>query len=87
MENDEVNLKWMKEKIDHLEKGNKIYKFFCFFIRRKMTYEEYYLVLNKINEKHLNKEECKKRCLEEILHTYKYLNNKLPEGWEKYESK
>jgi len=79
----EQNLEWMDEYVDSVPTGQKLYKFICFFLgrkKKKLTYKEIFLIISELNRTRMGLEEAKKYALTYILNTYKYLNNKLPEG-------
>lgn len=72
---------WLKEEIPYIKNSNWLYKIVCFFKgKRKLTYEEMFLILYGINKGHLGEKEAKRKALERILIIYKeHHNNKLPD--------
>lgn len=78
-------LPWINEKIERLEKNNGLYKFACFFIGRKLSYKEMYMLLQNINRKKLGDEDSKKFALYQIIEIYKFQNGKLPDGIGEYD--
>jgi hypothetical protein len=76
---------WLKETVPFLKNGNWLYKIICFLMgkrKKKLTYEEIYLLLYGLNRNKKNDEgETKKKSMHKILELYKYHhNNKLPKG-------
>lgn len=78
---------WLKEHIPSLKHGNWLYKIICFLMgkrRKKLTYEEMYLLLYGINRnKKIEEYTVKKKSMLKVIDIYKYHhNNKLPKGLE-----
>lgn len=69
---------WLKEVITNLPNHNFIYRVVCFFVRRKLTYQEMYAILVKLNKGKFG-DKAKEMSLKKILSIYKSLhNNQLP---------
>jgi hypothetical protein len=76
---------WLKESIPSLKSGNWLYKIVCFLMgkyKKKLTYEEMYLLIYGINRnKKFEEIEAKKLSMLKVIEIYKYHhNNKLPKG-------
>ena len=73
---------WMHETIPYLPSGNWIYRVVCFFVgkrKKKLSYQEMYLLLKELNKKKFSKDECKQKSMEKIIEIYKYFhNNNVP---------
>lgn len=80
-----INLSWLDEKVEAIEKHKVLYFFirlFLFRLRRKLKYKELYLIFYGI-EKGKNREEiAKKIALNRTLKVYMDNNNGLlPKGY------
>jgi hypothetical protein len=76
-------MEWMEEPIECLERGNWLYRFVCFFLgkrKKKLTYQEMYMLLYGLNKGKLGEKESKKAAMNRILEIYKWSHNKLPNG-------
>ena len=81
-------MEWLNETITKLPKSNWLYRVICFFMFRKLTYKEYYLLLVNLNTRALGEENAKKASLIKTLEVYKSLHNgELPKGVEDYDVK
>lgn len=83
----EFNFSWWEEKVEKVPSKNWLYKTICFFLRRKLTYKELYVLYIEINNGNSVEESAKpikKRCFEEILNVYSFNNNKIPKEMEYY---
>lgn len=73
---------WLKEAIDTIPGSEKLYKFVCFMLgkwKRKMSYQEYFLLLYGLNRRKLGERKSKEMALARILQIYKELHdNNLP---------
>ena len=79
---------WMEDRVQSVEHSNWLYKLCCFFLGRKktnLTYKELFLVIYGINRRKMGDKEAKTYAMNEILKTYKFHNNKLPNGIEENE--
>lgn len=76
------NLNWMNEKIDRMEKSERIYRLVCFFLRRKLSYKEFYFFcLIGLNRRKVGEKTAKNIAFARIVEAYRYLHDgKLPEG-------
>lgn len=67
-------LNWLDEKINSLPKNNWLYKLVCIFLcKKKLSYKEMYLILQRLN-KHLGEEEAKRMSMLEIINIYNFNN-------------
>lgn len=78
---------WLQERIPKLDKMNWLYQFVCFFMgkrKKKLTYENMYVLLYGLNRNSVKEEQdAKKLAMARVLEIYKYLHNdKLPKGVE-----
>lgn len=72
------NNSWTYEIIPYLPTGNWLYKTVCFCLgkrKKKLSYQEFYLLLKQINKKSLGEDESKKKSMEKIIEIYKYFHN------------
>lgn len=86
----ELDFSWWEEKVEKVPSKNWLYKLICFFLRRKMSYKELfvmYIEINKGNVADDSSKPIKKKCFEEILNVYRYNNNKIPKEIEFYVGK
>lgn len=78
----------MKETVEHVRKNNWIYRIACFLIGRKLTYEELFLILERINERSLGKKMSSKKSMDEVVKVYMDLHDgKKPKEIIEYENK
>lgn len=79
---DPYDLSWMDERIERVEHSNWLYKFCCFFLfraRKKLSYNEMFVLLYGLNRKLLGHDDARKYAMAQVVDIYKYLNNnKLP---------
>lgn len=69
------NINWFDDKIASIPKNNWLYKMACIFLcKKKLSYKEMYLILQRLN-KHLGENESKKIAMTEIINIYNF-NNK-----------
>jgi len=77
-----IDNSWMRETIPYLPNGNWIYRVVCFFLgkrKKKLSYQEMYLLLKELNKNKFSDEVCKQKVMEKIIDIYKYFhNNKIP---------
>ena len=74
---------WMEETVQSVEHANWLYRFCCFLLgkkKKKLTYKELFLLLYGINRRKMGDKEAKTFAMNQILKTYKFHNNKLPNG-------
>lgn len=75
------NLSWMDEKIDRMEKSGRIYRLVCFFLHRKLSYKEFYMILVGLNRRKVGEKVAKKIAFARVIEAYRYLHDgNLPEG-------
>jgi hypothetical protein len=83
-----LEFKWWEEKVENVPTKKWIYKLICFFLMRKITYKELYVILLEINggnkKDELNHDTLKLKCLNRIIEIYQFNNNKIPKEMEKY---
>ena len=76
-------MKWMDEKVPHIESGNWLYNIICFMTgkrKEKMSYKEIYAFMYELNRKKLGEDESIKKATIRSLDIYKYHHNgNLPE--------
>lgn len=77
-----ANFSWLNEEVSSVNNRDRIYKLICFFIRRKLTYKELYIILSNLNKKKLGSQLSKEKALEKVVEIYKKNNNKLPNFYE-----
>lgn len=81
-----VDKEWLNETISSVDKCNWLYQILCFCLgkrKKKLTYQEFFLILYGINRKTLGEKKAKSLSMIRIIEIYKYLhNNKLPKGME-----
>lgn len=78
---DTVNLEWTKERLKKLPRNNFMYFLFCLFTfrpRKKMTYQEMYLLMVEVNRKTLGEEKAKRMAFRRIIEFYEYNNGNRP---------
>jgi hypothetical protein len=72
----------MDETIYSVPNGNWLYRFCCFFLfkaKKKLTYNEMYLLLYGLHRRKLGEDLAKRFAFERILAIYQHQNNnKLP---------
>jgi hypothetical protein len=69
---------WLKEPVFRLNKLNWLYQIVCFLLgkyKKKLTYEELFLLLYGLNRGCLGDEEAKKRSMLKVIEIYKEINN------------
>ena len=77
----EYNLTWMDETIERVPKLNWLYKFCCFMLlksKKKMTYNEMFMLLYGLNRRKLGESKAKQYALAQTAIIYQFQNNKLP---------
>lgn len=81
---EKIDKEWLNETVTKVDKSNWLYNFICFCLgrhKRKLTYQELFMVLYGINRGRLGEKKAKKCSMERIIEIYKYLhNNNLPNG-------
>jgi len=79
-----IDNEWLYETITEIKGSNWLYKLLCFIMgrrKKKMTYNEYFLLLYGLNRRKLGEQKAKEMSLNRILTIYKELhNNQLPKG-------
>lgn len=81
----EYNLTWMDETIERVPKLNWLYKFCCFMLfkaKKKMTYNEMFVLLYGLNRRKLGDLKAKHYALAQIALIYQFQNNKMPNIYE-----
>ena len=80
-----INLSWLDEKVEAIEKHKVLYFFICLFLcrlRRKLKYKELYLIFYGIEKGKNGEEIAKKIALNRTLKVYMDNNNGLlPKGY------
>ena len=74
-------MEWLNEKVESLPNGNKLYKIICFLLgkrKKKMTYKEIYLIVQRLNEKRLGKEKSKRVAMNRIIQIYEFQHGHKP---------
>ena len=74
----EEDVTWMEERIDRVPKANWLYKFCCLFLfrwRKKLTYNEMYLLLYGLNKKALGERDAKRFAWYQIVDIRNFQNN------------
>ena len=80
----EEDIAWTTEKVDDVPSKRWLYKAVCFLIgRKKLTYQEMFMLLYGINRKMLGDREAKEIASQRIIAIYEYNNKKLPKGIKK----
>ena len=77
----DLNLKWLDEKVIKINGHNFFYRFVCFFLfrlRRKITYRDLFLLYYGIHRNKIGEDNAKKKALQTILKIYKENNGKYP---------
>jgi hypothetical protein len=73
---------WMHETIPYLPDGNLVYRAVCFILgrrKKKLSYQEMYLLLKEVNKDGYTEEECQQKAMERIIKIYKHFhNNNVP---------
>lgn len=83
-EEQEQEIAWTKEEIEEVPAYNWIYKVACFFIgKRRMTYEEMFLLHYGLNKNRVGPDEAKKYAVQQIIAIYEHNHGVPPEGVEK----
>ena len=83
-EEQEQEIAWTRDDINDVPSYKWIYKVACFLIgKKKMTYQEMFLLFYGLNKKNIGEEQAKKYAIERIIALYEYNNGKTPEGIEK----
>lgn len=78
----ENDISWVREEIEHYPSPNWIYKVVCFMLRKKkLTYQEMFMLIYGMN-KRLGEKKAKEYAMQKIIWIYEMNNNKLPEGVE-----
>jgi hypothetical protein len=77
---------WLQERIPKLDKMNWLYQTICFLMgkrKKKLTYENMYVLLYGLNRNSFKEEDSKKLAMTRVIEIYKSLhNNNLPKGVE-----
>ena len=83
--NKKYDLSWMEGTVESVPSMNWLYRICCILLfRKRMTYNELFMLLYGINKRALGEQDAKILAMNQVLKTYKHLNNnKLPER--KYE--
>lgn len=77
------DLSWMKERVNDIKGHSFLYKFMCFFsfrLKKKLTYEELFLIYYGINKKSMGEYKSKEKALDTIIKIYMDNNGKKPYG-------
>ena len=87
MNDNELDLEWMNEKVQSIKGHKFLYNFFCFVtfrMRRKLKYKELFLIYYGIHRKKLGEIDSKKKAIETVIKIYEENNGKKPvKLWEK----
>lgn len=79
----EEEIAWTREEVTDVPTKRWLYKAACFFLgRKKMTYQEMFMLLYGMYKKQLGEKKAKEFAGQRIIGIYEYNNNKLPEGIE-----
>ena len=70
---------WLDDEIVSMKKGGAIYRFFRFFLRRRLKYKELYLILVELYRSKLGPKAAKELSLARVLAVYRENNGKFPE--------
>lgn len=71
-------MKWMDEKVPHIESGNWLYNIICFMTgkrKEKMSYKEIYAFMYELNRKKLGEEDAKTSAIIRVVEIYKHLHD------------
>lgn len=74
---------WLNETVVSVPYYNWLYKIVCFLFgkrKKKMTYQELFLLLYGLNRNKVGDKKAKEMALYKIVEFYKTINNKLPNG-------
>ncbi len=77
----EEEIAWTKEIVETVPTKRWLYRIACFLQgKKKMTYQEMFMLLYGINKKSLGEKAAKEFAAQKIIGIYEFNNNKLPEG-------
>lgn len=81
----DARLKWMEEKVTKINGHNFFYHFVCFFLfrlRRKITYNDLFILYYGLHRNKMGEDNAKKKALQTVLKIYKENNGNYPDEYE-----
>lgn len=77
------DIAWTKDEIEKVSTKQWLYRVICFMLRKKrLTYQEMFLVLYGIFFKKFGEKKSKELAVERLIAIYEFNNGVLPEGIE-----
>ena len=77
------DVKWFADTVENVPHGKTFFRICCRFLAgmgKKLTYKQLFMVLYGINKPRIGDEKERWYAINQILKTYKFNNNKLPEN-------
>lgn len=77
------DVKWFADTVENVPHGKTFFRICCRLLAgkgKKLTYKQLFMVLYGINKPRIGDEKARWYAINQILKTYKFNNNKLPEN-------